>query len=184
MGMTVWLALLSGIAVAAACGLRAFLPLLMLGLASRLGLLQLRGGADWLASDLALIALGVATVLEVAGDKIPVVDHALDAVGTVLRPAAAWLGAYAVLQSWPTPWAQIAAIVLGTTALGVHALKAKLRLGSSAVTLGMANPVASVIEDGFAFVTMVVAVLAPILALLLLGGLLVMALRRRRRPAT
>jgi uncharacterized protein DUF4126 len=184
MDMTVWLALLSGIAVAAACGLRAFLPLLMLGLASRLGLLQLRGGADWLASDLALIALGVATVLEVAGDKIPVVDHALDAVGTVLRPAAAWLGAYAVLQSWPTPWAQIAAILLGTTALGVHALKAKLRLGSTAATLGTANPVVSVIEDVLALATMVVAVLAPVLAIVVLA-LLVIAFRRgQRRPAT
>jgi len=185
MDMTVWLALLSGIAVAAACGLRAFLPLLLLGLASRLWLLQLRSGVEWLATDLALIALGVATVLEVAGDKVPVVDHALDVIGTVLRPAAAWLGAYAVLQSWPTPWAQIAAIVLGTTAFGVHALKAKLRLGSSAVTLGTANPVVSAIEDGIALVTMVVAVLAPVLAIVLLA-LLVIAFRRgpRRRPAT
>jgi len=185
MDVTVWLALLSGVAVAAACGLRAFLPLLLLGLAARTGLLQLRGGAEWLASDLALIALGVATVLEVAGDKIPVVDHALDAVGTVLRPAAAWLGAYAVLQSWPTPWAQIAAVVLGSTALGVHLLKAKLRLGSSAVTLGSANPVVSVIEDGIAFLTMVVAVLAPVVAIVV-PVLLVMAFRRRqsRGPAT
>jgi uncharacterized protein DUF4126 len=184
MDVTVVLALLSGIAVAAACGLRAFLPLLLLGLASRLGLLQLRGGAEWLATDLALIALGVATVLEVAGDKVPVVDHALDVVGTLLRPAAAWLGAYAVLQSWPTPWAQIAAILLGTTALGVHALKAKLRLGSTAATLGTANPVVSVIEDVLALATMVVAVLAPVLAIVVLA-LLVIAFRRgQRRPAT
>ena len=182
MDVTVWLALLSGIAVAAACGLRAFLPLLLLGLAARLGLLELRGGAEWLAGDLALIALGVSTALEIAGDKLPIVDHALDVVGTVLRPAAAWLGAYAVLQSWPTPWAQIAAVVLGTTALGVHVLKAKLRLGSSAVTLGGANPVVSVIEDGIAFVAMVVAVLAPVLAIVV-PALLVMAFRRRRSRA-
>jgi hypothetical protein len=181
MDVSVWLALLSGIAVAAACGLRAFLPLLLLGIAARLGWIELRGGAGWLAGDAALIALGVATVLEVAGDKIPVVDHALDLVGTALRPAAAWLGAYAVLQSWPTPWAQIAAVVLGTAALGVHALKAKVRIGSSALTLGSANPVVSAIEDGLAFVTMAVAVLAPVLAILL-PVLIVMAMRRSRRP--
>lgn len=180
MSVTVWLALLSGIAVAAACGLRAFLPLFLLGLAGRADFIQLRSGAEWLATDLALIALGVATVLEVTADKIPVVDHALDVVGTALRPAAAWLGAYAVLQSWPTPWAQIAAIVLGTTALGVHALKAKLRIGSSAVTLGSANPIVSVIEDGLAFATMVVAVLAPVLAIIVPVAL-VMAFRRRGR---
>jgi hypothetical protein len=122
----------------------------------------------------------VATVLEVAGDKIPLVDHALDVVGTVLRPAAAWLGAYAVLQSWPTPWAQIAAIVLGTTALGVHALKSKIRIGSSAMTLGSANPVVSMLEDTLAFATMIVAVLAPVLAIVVPVAL-VMVFRRRRR---
>jgi hypothetical protein len=182
MDVSLWLALLSGIAVAAACGLRAFLPLLLLGLAARVGLIQLRGGVEWLAGDTALIALGVATVLEVAGDKLPAVDHALDVAGTVLRPAAAWLGAFAVLQAWPTPWAQIAAIVLGTTALGVHGLKSTLRLGSSATTLGAANPVVSAVEDALAFVTMAVAVLAPVLAIAL-PVLLVLAFRRRRPAA-
>ena len=182
MDASVWLALLSGIAVAASCGLRAFLPLLLLGIAARFGLVGLRGGTDWLATDHALIALGAATVLEMAGDKIPVVDHALDAAGTVLRPVAAWLGAYAVLQAWPTPWAQIAAIALGTTALAVHGIKAHVRLGSSAVTLGTANPIVSAFEDGLAFVTMAVAVLAPALAIAV-PVLLVVAIRRRR-PAS
>lgn len=178
-----WLALLSGIAVASACGMRAFLPLLLLGIAARLSLIELRGGAQWLAGDLALVALAVATVLEVAADKLPVVDHALDVVGTVLRPAAAWLGAYAVLEAWPTPWAQIAAIVLGTTALGVHALKAQLRLGSTVVTVGHANPVLSVIEDGAVLAALLVAVLAPLLALVIPVLLLLLLRRHRRRRA-
>ncbi len=183
MDASLWLALMSGVAVAAACGLRAFLPLLLLGLASRSGLVELRAGAEWLATDLALVALETATVLEVAGDKIPVVDHALDAVGTVVRPAAAWLGTYAVLQSWATPWAQIAAIVLGTMALGVHTLKAKLRVGTTAVTLGQANPLLSLLEDGAALATMAVAVLAPLLSLLV-PVLVIVALRGHRRPGS
>jgi hypothetical protein len=176
-----WLALASGIAVAAACGLRAFLPLLLLGAAARLGWIELRAGMDWLSTDLALLALAVATILEVAADKIPVVDHALDAVATVLRPAAAWLGAFAVLQAWPTPWAQIAAIVLGTTAFAVHVAKAKLRLGSTAVSLGTANPIVSLVEDVVAFVTLVVGVLAPVLAVVVI--ILVVVALGRRRPA-
>ena len=181
MDASFWLALASGIAVAAACGLRAFLPLLLLGAAARLGWIELRDGVGWLATDLALITLTVATIVEVAADKIPVVDHALDVVATGLRPAAAWLGAFAVLQAWPTPWAQIAAVVLGTTALAVHAAKAKLRLGSTAVSLGAANPFVSVIEDVVAFVTLVVGVLAPLLAVIML---VLVAVTLRRRPAT
>src|SRR6185503_10084137 len=150
------LAILSGVAIAAACGLRAFLPLFALGLAGRAHWITLQSGASWLSSDHALWALGVATVLELAGDKIPVVDHALDVVGTVLRPAAAWLGAYALLGSWPTPWPQIAALVLGTSALVVHGLKAKLRVASSVATLGHANPLVSFVEDLLALVSIAI----------------------------
>src|SRR5689334_1935298 len=141
------LALVSGIAIAAACGLRAFLPLLLLGLAARFGLIHLRPGAEWMAGDTALWALGIAAVLEVVSDKVPVVDHALDAIGTLLRPAAAWLGSFAVLAGWGSPWAQIAALVLGAGALAVHGLKAKTRLGSTVATAGHANPLLSVLED-------------------------------------
>src|SRR5262249_25518316 len=126
-------------------------------------------------------ALAVASVVEIVGDKIPVVDHVLDLIGTVIRPAAAWLGAFAVLQAWPTPWAQIAALVLGTAALAVHGAKAKLRLGSSAVTMGHANPFVSMAEDLVTFVTMAVGILVPVLAIAI-PGLLVIALRPRPPP--
>lgn len=159
------LAVLSGIAIAAACGLRAFLPLLLLGLAGRFELIPLKSDVAWLSGNHALIALALATALEIAADKIPVVDHALDTVSTVIRPAAGWLGAYAVLASWPAPWSQIAAVVLGSTALGVHSIKSGLRLGSSAATLGTANPLLSFAEDGLAVGLVAAAVLAPILVL-------------------
>jgi len=180
MDLSLLLALLSGVAIAAACGLRAFLPLFLLGAAARGGWISLAPGGQWLASNQALVALGVATVLELLGDKIPVVDHALDAVGTVVRPAAAWVGAYALLVHWPTPLAQLAAIVLGSSALAIHALKAKLRIGSTAVTLGAGNPLLSFLEDFFALAGTVVAILAPVLAIAI-PALVIWAIRRRRR---
>ncbi|HYM80652.1 MAG TPA: DUF4126 domain-containing protein [Candidatus Limnocylindria bacterium] len=182
MDLSLGLALLSGVAIAAACGLRAFLPLFALGLAGRLGWVTLQPAVDWLAGDHALWALGVAMALEIAADKIPVVDHVLDLFGTVLRPAAAWLGAYAVLGAWPTPWAQLAALALGATALAVHGLKAKLRLGSTAVTLGQANPVVSIAEDVLAFLALLAAIVLPILALAI-PLLLLWAFTRRSRRA-
>lgn len=176
-----WLALVSGVAIAAACGLRAFLPLLGLGLAAHFGVIHLRPGAEWMASDAALWALGLAAVLEIVGDKVPVVDHALDVIGTFIRPAAAWFGSFAILQGWGSPWAQIAALVLGAGALAVHGVKAKTRIGSTAVTAGHANPVLSVAEDSGAFSLSLAAIFAPLvaLALLLLIGWLVRRWRRR-----
>jgi uncharacterized membrane protein len=177
------LALVSGVAIAAACGLRAFLPLLLLGLAARFGLIHLRPGAEWMAGDTALWALGIAAVLEVVSDKVPVVDHALDAIGTLLRPAAAWLGSFAVLAGWGSPWAQIAALVLGAGALAVHGLKAKTRLGSTVATAGHANPVLSVLEDSGVLVLVAAAILVPLVALALVLALVWAAARWRARRA-
>ena len=173
------IALLSGVAVAASCGLRAFLPLLALGLASRAGLIELRGSAQWMSGDLALIALGVATAVEIAADKIPVVDHALDSVATVLRPAAAWLGSFAVLSGWHAPWAQLAALVLGAMALSVHGLKASLRLGSTVTTAGAANPLLSLLDDAVALTLIAVAVFAAVAVLAAIPAFVWLRSRRR-----
>jgi len=178
-----WLAVFAGIVIAAACGLRAFLPLLVLGLAARAGFVELDPRAGWLAGNLALIALGAATVIEIAADKIPVVDHALDAVATLIRPAAAWLGASALFHDWPAPWGPLVAFTLAALALGVHAAKAKLRLGTTAVTLGHGNPVVSALEDVAAFVMALLAVVVPVVAVGLVILIAVSLLRRRPRPA-
>lgn len=175
------LALLSGIAIAAACGLRAFLPLLLLGLAARFHLIGLASQVDWLDSDLALWTLGIATALELIGDKVPIVDHALDVLGSVLRPLAAALGAYAALVQWPTAAAAAIAGLLGIGAFTVSMAKAKVRLGSSALTLGHANPLLSFGEDGLVIGLMVTAVLLPLLVLVPLALFLVLLRRRRRR---
>ena len=178
------LALATGVGLAAASGLRAFLPLLAVGLAGRYGILHFQPGMEWLASDPALWSLGAATALELIGDKVPVVDHVLDSIGTVVRPVAAWVATYAVFQDWGTPWAQLLAVVMGVGALAVHGAKAHTRLGSTAISLGHANPILSTLEDVVAFALVVASVLLPLLALgFVIFGVMVYARRRRRaRP--
>jgi len=178
------LALLTGVGIAAASGLRAFLPLLAVGLASRVGWLELRPGSDWLSSDLALWALGTAAVLEIVGDKFPVVDHALDAAGTVVRPAAAWVATFAVLSHWPAPWPGLVATLFGAGALALQIAKAKARLTSTALTLGHGNPVLSFAEDAGATTLVLLAIAAPILgALAALAGIVAAVLLLRRKRA-
>ena len=180
------LALAAGIAISAASGLRAFLPLLGVGLAGRFLGLPLAEGTQWLRGDLALIALSVAAVVEIAADKIPVVDHALDVVGTLIRPAAAMVASYAMLDQLPAPWSAIAALALGGGALMVHAAKSKVRVGSTATTLGAANPLLSLVEDGTVITIVVIAILVPLLALAVMVLTFVLFVRwlrgRRRRP--
>lgn len=181
------LGIASGVVIAATCGLRAFLPLLALGLAARFFSVPLHEGARWLANDAALVALGLATVLEIAGDKIPVVDHVLDTIGLVVRPLAGAFGSFAVLQGMPAPWGPILAVVLGGLALGVQGIKATTRIGSSAATLGTANPAVSVAEDVAAVFGVILALLAPVIAavgiVVLLSWLAGRAARQRSHPA-
>jgi hypothetical protein len=105
------------------------------------------------------------------------VDHALDLVGTAVRPVAAWFAAFAVLAPWPAPWAQLVALALGSAALVVHAGKAKARIASTATTLGAGNPVLSLVEDGLTAGAVLTALLVPLAALLAVVVLLVWAFR-------
>lgn len=173
-------AVLAGVGIAAACGLRAFLPLLALAVASHFGAVHLSAKADWLGSLPAITTLGVATLLELLADKVPVVDHALDVAATFVRPAAAAVAAWATFGTVNPALAFAAALILGGGALGIHLAKAKARLGSTILTLGHANPVISMVEDGIAAALSALAVLAPIAAaLLVLGGIGLLANRVR-----
>jgi len=181
MNPSLFVALIAGVGIAAAAGLRAFLPLFAMGIAHRFGLIGLHEKFEWLSSDVALVALGAATVVEVLADKVPVVDHFLDLAATFLRPIAAALAAYAFLIHWPTPWGQIVALILGAGALAMHTAKSHVRLGSTVTTAGAANPILSFVEDGAAFALIVAAILAPLAAVLLLIFLFAWLLRRRKR---
>ena len=174
------------IALAASAGLRAWLPLLLAGSLARLGVLDLGSSFQFLSSNRALVLFGAATVIELVGDKIPAVDHALDVIGTPLRPAAGALLAASVLGTVTDP---LTSVVLGTavgapSALVPHAAKSALRAASTAVTGGLANPLLSFVEDGIAIVTFALAVLVPVLVVALLGLTLYVASRWLRRRKT
>jgi hypothetical protein len=178
-------ALALAVALAASAGLRAWLPLLLAGVLSRAGVLDLGESFSFLSSNKALVLFGVATLIELVGDKVPAVDHALDVVGTPLRPAAGALLAASVLGTVSDP---LTALVLGTavgapTALVPHTIKTALRTVSTTFTGGLVNPLLSVLEDIITVATFVLAVLVPLLVVALLAATVYFVRRLvRRRP--
>lgn len=178
-------ALAMAIALAAAAGLRAWLPLFAAGGLARLGVLDLGASFQFLSSDKALILFGVATAIEVIGDKIPAVDHALDVVGTPLRPLAGALLAASVLGTVADPLlSAVLGIAVGApSALVPHVAKSALRAASSVATGGLANPALSFVEDALAVVLLILAVLVPLVVVALLVATVVFSARflRRRR---
>jgi len=178
-----------GIGLAACAGIRAWLPLLLAGLLARAGILELGASFRFIASNQALILFGVATIVEMIGDKVPAVDHALDVLSTVLRPAAGSLLAASVLWRIPDP---LTALALGVAvgapaALVPHAAKSALRAASTAFTGGLANPLLSLVEDLAAVVMFVITVAVPVataIVILVVGGLVLRRLLRRRQHST
>jgi hypothetical protein len=173
-----------GIGLAACAGLRAWLPLLLAGLLARGGFIELGPAFGFMASNRALVLFAVATLVEIVGDKFPAVDHALDSISTVLRPAAGALLAASVMWQISDPLTAIAlGVAVGApSALVPHAAKSLLRAGSTALTGGLANPVLSIVEDVAAIVLFILAVVVPVLVaagLLLVAFLLVRRLARR-----
>jgi len=175
------ISILAGIALAAAAGLRAFLPLLAVGIGSKLGLITLSDKFDFLGSDVAVVALAVAALVELAADKIPLVDHGLDAIATFVRPAAGFLAAMAVMGDLPDPLAIVLALFFAMITLGTHLGKAQTRAASTATTAGFGNPVVSAVEDGVSAGLSVLAVVAPLIAAVLVFGLLFFMWRLLRR---
>jgi len=173
-----------GIGLAACAGLRAWLPLLLAGLLARGGVIELGTSFRFISSNRALVLFAVATLVEMIGDKVPAVDHALDALSTVLRPAAGSLLAASVMWQISDPLTAVAlGVAVGApSALVPHAAKTILRAGSTALTGGLANPVLSLLEDLAAVVLFALSVVVPVLvaaALLLVAFLLLRRVTRR-----
>lgn len=175
--------LLTGLGLAGAAGLNAYIPLLGVALLGRMHVLTLSAPFDVLMHPVAIAALVVLLSLEVVVDKVPAADHVNDVVQTFVRPAAGallFLGGSGAGGQVPPLVLLLAGLV---TAFGVHATKAAVRPAVNVSTLGVATPVVSLLEDLVSAITTVVAVLIPVLVLLPLGALVWVGLRfaRRRR---
>ena len=180
--MEMVMVVLMGLALAATCGLRAFLPLFAVGCLGAMGKLELATSFQWLQNPVALAALGLAVVLEIAGDKFPVVDHFLDSAAVFIKPIAATIAAASVMTDIDPMFSTILGLVVGgTMAEGVHLIKAKLRLMSSAFTATLANPIISLIEDVIAIISTILAVILPVLIIVLVVVLGVFGIRRWQR---
>jgi len=188
--------ILTGTGLSAAAGLNAFIPMLILGLLDRYTeLVQLPPEWDWLANGWVLLIVGVLLVLEIAADKIPVVDSINDWIQTVIRPAAGGIvfssgvSAETVTVSDPdaffagTAWVPVAIGIL--IALVVHIVKMVTRPVLNAATAGAAAPVASTAEDTASLSLALAAVLLPVLVVVVLAVVVIalcLLYRRYRRP--
>jgi len=175
-----------GIALAAACGLRVFLPLFVASVFAHfdVGGVGLRDGFGWIAEWPALIALGVATVSELLAYYIPFVDHLLDMLAVPLSTVAGTLVAMSTFVDLPPVLSWGLALIAGGGLAGlISAGTATARVASTVKTAGLGNPVVATVETGGALVLSLLAWFLPLLAislvLLLVVALVRLGFRRR-----
>jgi hypothetical protein len=175
-----------------AAGLNLYATILVIGVALRLGWVVLPPGLESLSILSHPLVLGTAAILyavEFLADKIPAVDHAWDAIHTVVRPAGAvWIAWRTIGGSGLSEPAEVALLLAaGGVALTTHAGKAGTRVaaasvGGHAFGLGIAL---SLLEDVAAFLVAALSLVVPLLVLAVvcvsLVALVVVVRRFRRK---
>ncbi len=173
-------AIMAGICLSAAAGLRVFLPILALGLAARFGVLEVGEQFDWLTSDPVLLVVGIAATMEAGAYYIPWVDNLLDILAT---PAAIGGGTVIVASLLPEmnnallQWGTAA--TLGGGSAGIVQVSTVLLRGlSTASSGGLANPLVSTGETAGSLFTILMALLIPIVFGLIVIAILIWLLVR------
>ena len=182
------MALLVGVGLAAASGLRVFVPLFITSLIasgnvdmfSEVDVQAMLGDQDWLANPWVTLVLGIATVLEIVSYYIPWLDNALDFVAT---PAALVAGTFITGAMMPEMMGDgsfkwiMATIAGGGTSGLFQGASVIVRGGSTATTGGIGNPVVSTVELVGSVLTTVLAIVVPLIGAVLVLILMYLALR-------
>lgn len=172
------LSLALGLGLAAACGFRVFVPLLALGVAVRTGHVDVSSGFAWVGSEAALIAFGVATLLEIGGYYVPWIDNLLDTIATPTAVVAGILAtASVVTDTSPLLRWTLAVLAGGGAATAVQAVTVATRQLSSVATFGFGNAVVATGEAVAAVVLALLAIVVPVLGFLLVVVLVVIGFR-------
>ena len=180
--MEIVLDILIGVGLAATCGFRVFVPFFVLGIAGLSGYLDLGQGFQWIGTWPAVLAFGVATVLEILAYIFPYVDNLLKTASIPIGVVAGVLATAAVITDvHPLLQWSMALIAGGGVAAATGVASSGLHYGVTAVSAGTANPAVSTAESAGSVATAVLAVVVPLVTVLLLLLAVVLVVRHRRR---
>jgi len=190
--VTIIMATLMGISLAAASGFRVFLPPFLLSLAARFNVvwfldIDLLGTQfEFFTSTLSIVVLGIATVAEFAAFYAPWIDNALDTIAT---PASIMAGVAmtAIVLEGNDPiiqWA-IAIVAGGGVAATIQSATVATRGLSSTFTFGLGNSAVATGENVASVALTLIAILIPFLSalfVLLVVALLLRMKRKKKEP--
>lgn len=170
--MEIFLSICLGIALAACAGFRVFVPLLLTNIATMNQVVDVAPGFEWMGSWAAFAVLGTATIVEMGAYYVPWLDNLLDAIAAPAAIGAGTLLTTSFIQI-DNPMLQwgLGLLMGGGTAGLVHTGTGLIRLASTKLTGGVANPLFSTVENvasvGFSLVSFWMPLFAFAMVLLL-----------------
>lgn len=174
-----------GVGLAACCGFRVFVPLLIASIATRLGFIHPTADFAWLSGWTALIGLTVATIFEIGSYYIPWLDNVLDTIATPASVIAGTIISTSLLNVDIPLFQWGLGLILGGGSAGIiQAGTSLLRLGSTATTGGLANPVVATGENiasvGLSLFTILLPLIAIVVVFLVLLFIIGRLVTRRK----
>lgn len=182
---------LIGIGLAAACGFRVFVPLLLLSVFSHTGYMTPSEDFVWVGTVPALVCFSVATLLEVGAYYIPWLDNLFDSIATPLAAIAGIFTSLAVISDLDPMLKWSTAVILGGGSASLfQILTVKARAVSSTITAGFGNFIVSTVELFISIVVSLLSIIAPVIAITTLVGLIIILIyyirkhikQRRNKP--
>ena len=153
-----------GLGLAASCGFRVFVPLLVANVASLMDWVNMSNGFEWMGSWPAFAIFLTATVVEIGAYYVPWLDNALDTVAIPLATVAGTLLSVTFFTDLPPMIQWTLGIIVGGGSAGVIKTGASMaRLKSSVFTGGWANWIVATFEHIASFVMSILSVIIPII---------------------
>jgi hypothetical protein len=167
-----------------ACGLNLYATIAVVGLSARFDLVALPPGMRGLENGIIIGIAAAIYLVEFVSDRVPGIDHAWEAVHTVIRPAAAAMLTLLALEGAPAAVRYGAVAAAAFVALAAHGTKAGLRLittprwldddGHLAPRRPLARTAVSVLADAVAVGVAVAALLYPEIGVFVLAAVAVL----------
>jgi len=165
--------ILLGLGLAASCGFRVFVPLLVSNIASHLGYIHFGTGYEWMASWPAFAVFISATILEICAYYIPWLDNILDTIAIPLASVAGTLLSVSFIAGMdPMVQWTLGIILGGGGAVLIKTGSSVARLKSSAFTAGFANWIIATLENLSSFILSALTVLIPVVMGILALGII------------
>ncbi len=159
-----------------ASGVNLYLTVAGLGIADRVGVINLPGSLDTLSNPMIIAAAVLLYGVEFFADKIPYVDNLWDSFHTVIRPAGATVMGY-MAMSGMSPAAQTSiALLCGFVSMDAHLTKATTRVAINASPEPFTNSIASVTEDGLVIAALWLIAKHPVIAAVIVISFIVFSI--------